>query len=102
MSRRSLAIVIAVVLAAAAMTGVSAAFWTGGGGGTGSAADATNLSGVTVIAVSVGDSPTSALLPGGSADVIVKVANTNGFPVTVTSIRRAQFNATNSPRRWTI
>jgi len=41
---------------------------------------------VTVEAVTVGDSPATTLLPGGSAEAVVKVANTNGFAVTVTSV----------------
>ena len=86
MTRRSLTVVTAAVLCTAAVSGVSAAFWPGGGSGTGSAGTATNLTGVTVQAVTVGDSPATTLLPGGSAEAIVKVANTNGFPVTVTSV----------------
>jgi hypothetical protein len=85
-TRRTVTVVTAAVLCTAAVSGISAAYWPGGGGGSGSVGAATNLTGVTVEAVTVGDSPATTLLPGGSAEAIVKVANTNGFPVTVTSV----------------
>ncbi len=49
-----------------------------GGGGTGS------LAPITVVAFTGGDSPAISLLPGGSSQVIVRVNNTNSFPVTLT------------------
>jgi hypothetical protein len=84
--RRTLTVATAAVLSTAAVSGVSVAYWPSGGSGVGAAGTATNLTGVTLEAVTVGDTPATTLLPGGSAEAIVKIANTNGFPVTVTSI----------------
>lgn len=86
MTRRSLTVVTAAVLCTAAVSGVCAAYWPGGGGGSATADTATNLTGVTVQAVTVGDSPATTLLPNGTAEAVVKVANSNSFPVTVTSV----------------
>ena len=87
MSRRPLVVISAAGLASAALSGVSLAYWTGLGSGGANASNATNLTGVALRSVTVGDIGSgSALIPGGSADVVVKVSNSNGFPVTVTSI----------------
>ena len=87
MKRRVLITVSAVGLGAAALSGVSLAYWTESGNSAGTAQSATNLSGVTVQSVAVSDFSTPGMLiPGGSADVVVKVANSNSFPVTITSI----------------
>jgi hypothetical protein len=40
----------------------------------------------TVQAFSGGDAPTSALIPGGTADVIVRINNPNSYSVTLTGI----------------
>lgn len=69
----------------AALTAVAVfAFWTTGGGG-GVSATGGSLQPVTVTAVIAGDAPTSWLLPGGSADVILRVDNHNTFAVTLTN-----------------
>jgi hypothetical protein len=87
--RRALTVVTAAVLGTAAVSGVSSAVWSASASGSGAGGAATNLTGVTVVSVAVGDTTATALLPGGSADAIVKVANTNSFPVTVTSVSPA-------------
>jgi hypothetical protein len=86
MSRRKLVVLTAAAIGTAAVTGVSVAYWTGGGSGVGNAGAAANLAGVTIVSVTAGDTPASSLLPGHPAEAIVKVANTNSFPVTITSV----------------
>ena len=77
----SLAGVLAVTLGA----GAAYAYWTSDGAGGGSAAAAT-MQTVTVDALIAGDNPQSALMPGGTADVIVRVTNPNPYPVQVYSL----------------
>lgn len=87
MRRRQVATVVtAAVLGTAAVSGVSAAVWSTSASGSGVGGSATNLTGVTVVSVAVGDTTATDLLPAGSAEAIVKVANSNSFPVTVTSV----------------
>ena len=86
MRRRISSVVTAAVLGAVAVSGVSAAVWSTSASGSGGGGSATNLTGVTVVSVSLGDTAATTLLPGGSAEAIVKVSNTNSFPVTVTSV----------------
>ena len=83
--RRLLFIVVPAGAIVGAMIAVAAfAFWTTGGGGAVTATGG-SLRPVTVTAVSAGDAPGSWLLPGGSADVILRVDNQNAFAVTLTS-----------------
>jgi hypothetical protein len=75
----------AAALAAGLGGGGAYAYFTSTGSGTGHATTG-SLVGVTVAALTGGDSPTTKLLPGGSADVILRVNNTNAFPVTLVSV----------------
>lgn len=54
-----------------------------------SSADLSMLQPVTVTALVGGDTPSSALLPGSSADVVLRVSNPNPQPVTLLSVTGA-------------
>jgi hypothetical protein len=74
----------ATIAAIAATSGVALAYWsaTGAGSGTNTAATMT----INVTGLQAGDSNQTSLLPGGSADVILRVNNPNAFSVQVSSI----------------
>lgn len=61
------------------------AYWTSGGGGSGSGTTG-QLQPVTVAAFVGGDATSSFLIPGGSADVILRLSNPNAFAVTLVSV----------------
>ena len=82
--RRSAAVVAAVGSGLVGIT-AAAAYFTAHGAGAGSATAGT-LQPVTVAATVGGDTPSSSLLPGGSADVILRVHNSNSFGVTLVSV----------------
>ncbi|MDT0168088.1 hypothetical protein [Pseudarthrobacter sp. BRE9] len=65
--------------------GTAYAYWTAGGTGSGSAAAGT-MQTVTVDALVAGDNPRTALIPGGSADVVLRLTNPNPYAVQVYSI----------------
>jgi hypothetical protein len=75
-------IAAAIALVVALGGGIAYAYWatTGSGSGTASAGTMT----ISVEAIAGGDSPTGTLIPGGSADAIVRVNNPNSFHVTLT------------------
>jgi hypothetical protein len=84
--RARLATLTGLVLAGVVGSGAARAFWTAGGAGA-SAAGTGTLQAVTVAAVVAGDTPSSALLPGGpAADVILRVHNPNSVSVQVYSV----------------
>jgi hypothetical protein len=62
---------------------VAFAWWTAGGSGSGYTR-AETASALTTVDVSA--STTAQLRPGGSSDVILRISNTNAYPVTVTDI----------------
>jgi hypothetical protein len=74
---------IAVVVALGG--GIAYAYWGTTGSGSGSAANGT-MQVVTVAAIVGGDAPGATLIPGGSADVILRVNNPNPYPVQVYSV----------------
>lgn len=78
------AAVVAALAAVLCGAGVAWAYWSSGGTGTGnaSAGDMT----INVTALQGGDNNQSAMLPGTSADVVLRVDNPNSFAVQVTSI----------------
>jgi hypothetical protein len=80
---------VAIAALAVAVLGIGAtvayAYWSSTGQGTGSAAGG-GLQPVTVTAFVSGDTPNSVLLPGGSADVILRIDNPNPFAVTLVSV----------------
>lgn len=80
-SRSLLAALVAVVLAGAG----AYAYTTAGGTGSGAAPTGTMLP-VTITALAGGDDPSSTLVPGGSADVLLRVNNPNAVPVRVFSV----------------
>jgi hypothetical protein len=84
-SRRLCIIFGLVCLVLGSAGGTAFAAWTslGSGSGTGSTGA---LAPVTVVAMVGGDTPTTALLPGGSSDVVLRVDNTNAYAVTLTAI----------------
>ncbi|TQJ38046.1 hypothetical protein FBY33_0031 [Arthrobacter sp. SLBN-112] len=69
----------------AAGAGSAYAFWTAGGTGTGTAAAGT-MQAVTVDALVAGDGPTATLVPGGTADVVLRFSNPNPYSVQVYSV----------------
>lgn len=73
------------VLSLAIGAGTAYAYWAseGSGGGSASAGD---MQTVTVDAFVPGDAPASALVPGGTADVVLRVTNPNPYPVQVYSV----------------
>jgi hypothetical protein len=78
--------VVASTLAALMTTcGVAFAYWALIGSGSASAASGA-FGPVTVAAFSGGDAPTSALAPGGSSDVVLRVNNANAFPIVLTAV----------------
>jgi hypothetical protein len=83
--RRFFTIVMPAAAVVAVTSGVAHALWLDGGSGSGSA-DAGNMLTVTVAAFIGGDSPSSTLYPGGTADVVLRVNNPNAFAVSVVSV----------------
>jgi hypothetical protein len=71
-----------IALAIAAGGGIAYAYWSATGSGNASAANGT-MQPVTVTAFVGGDTPNATLIPGGSADVILRVTNPNAYPVQV-------------------
>jgi hypothetical protein len=61
------------------------AYFRSSGSGSGAAATGT-LQPATLVALVTSDTPTSTLVPGGSADLILKVNNPNSFNVTLEGI----------------
>jgi hypothetical protein len=78
-------IVAAIGLVVALGGGVAYAYWTAHGSGSGNATNA-GMQAVTVEALIAGDNPASTLIPGGTADVVVRVANSNAYPVHIYSV----------------
>jgi hypothetical protein len=88
MTRRTLILLLAAIMGVAApCIGGRAAYgyFTSAGSGTGSGGTGT-LQAVTVTAFVGGDSPSSVLVPGASADVILRVNNPNASAVTLVSV----------------
>jgi len=65
--------------------GAAYAYWNTLGSGSATATVA-NISTVSVAAFTGGDAPTTALLPGGSSDVVLRLNNTNSYAVTLSAI----------------
>ncbi|MFJ4026621.1 hypothetical protein ACIPWF_06665 [Paenarthrobacter sp. NPDC089989] len=65
--------------------GSAYAYWATTGAGKGSATNGT-LQNVTVVALLGGDTPQNSLIPGGTADVIVRATNSNPYAVTVIGV----------------
>ncbi|UKA60000.1 hypothetical protein [Arthrobacter sp. FW306-2-2C-D06B] len=78
------AAVTAALLSLVLGVGSAYAYWSTIGIGSGSAA-AGDMQTVTVDALVAGDSPATTLVPGGSAEVIVRANNPNAFTVQVYS-----------------
>lgn len=70
-----------VLMSVSALAGIAAAVWSAVGSGSGSAAAGTTVA----VSLSPG-SPTTLIAPGGSADVVVTVANSNSAPVRIGSL----------------
>jgi hypothetical protein len=66
-------------------SGAAFAYWNGSGVGTASAATGT-MAAPSVVAFVGGDTPSGALLPGGTSDVIVRINNPNTYALTLTAI----------------
>jgi hypothetical protein len=82
---RGLGVFVGAVLALTAGLGSGAAFayWTTGGTGTGTALTATPQS-VTLVGAT--GNVSTKLVPGGTADLLIRLSNPNSFPVTITGI----------------
>lgn len=76
---------LAGALTLALGTAAAYAYWTTSGSASGSAA-AGDMQTVTVDALVPGDGPASTLIPGGTADVVLRVTNPNPYPVQVYSV----------------
>lgn len=72
-------------LLATAGAGTAYAYWTGTGSGSGSATAGT-MQAVTIDVLVAGDNPKTALIPGGSADVVLRLTNPNPYPVQVYNV----------------
>jgi hypothetical protein len=79
------AVVGAILLVLGIGSGVAYAYWSASGQGSG-ATSAGTLQPVTVTALVGGDTPSSSLLPGTSADVVLRIDNPNAFTVTLVSV----------------
>ena len=75
----------AVALCLLAGGGTAYAYWATTGAGSGAAAAAT-MQAVTVDAFVAGDSNRTSLVPGGSADVVLRTSNPNAFAVQLYSV----------------
>jgi hypothetical protein len=73
------------VLSLAIGAGTAYAYWASDGSGGGSAG-AGDMETVTVEALVQGDTPASTLIPGGTADVVLRVKNPNPYSVQVYSV----------------
>ncbi len=72
-----------------ALTGTAWGYWSAGGAGASSPRTG-SMQAVSIAALTGGDAPGSSLLPGApAADVILRMANPNAFPVHVASIASA-------------
>lgn len=80
-----LAVLVGLCVLGVIGAGTSKVYWTATGSGPGSGT-AQTMSTVTVAAFVGGDTPSSTLVPGGSADVILRVNNPNSVPVQVYSV----------------
>ena len=77
--------VLTGVLSLAIGAGTAYAFWAADGSGSGSAG-AGDMQTVTVDALVPGDDPASTLIPGGTADVVLRVRNPNPYAVQLYSV----------------
>ncbi len=87
MRRRSLVALLVAAVALALVGSPAFAFFTGSGSGAGGGATGT-LQPVTVVAATVG-SPSSALLPGSNADLLLRLTNPNSYSVVLVSVAQA-------------
>ncbi len=83
--RRRVLLVAAVVALVLSIGAGASAYLSASGSGSGSASTG-SMQTVTVTAVTGGDAPSNTLLPGGSADVILRVDNPNAYAVALTSV----------------
>ena len=77
--------VLTGVLSLAIGAGTAYALWAADGSGSGSAG-AGDMQTVTVDALVPGDDPASTLIPGGTADVVLRVTNPNPYSVQVYNV----------------
>jgi len=77
--------ICSVVLTALLASGAAYAYTTAGGTGTGSGTTGV-MQQVTIAAFTSGDAPGSTLVPGGTADVSLRVDNPNPVPVRIFSV----------------
>ena len=88
--RRAHRLPVAVLGAVALLVGLGAgsayAYFTSRGSGTG-ASNAGNPLSVTVVAATA--TPSTNLLPGGSADLVIQLTNPNSYPVTLVAISQS-------------
>jgi hypothetical protein len=76
---------VAVCLALGVATTAAFAYWRAFGSGSASAVTGT-LGTPTIQALTGGDTPSTALLPGGTSDVVLRVNNPNSYTLTITGI----------------
>jgi hypothetical protein len=83
-TRRALIVVASLVAALIAGAGSAMAYWATAGSGTGTGTTGTMT--VKVVALQAGDSNATTLIPGGTADAIIRVQNPNAFAIHVSAI----------------
>lgn len=76
---------LAVMVASGFGAGAAYAYFTGSSSGAGSGTTNT-LAAVTAVSFQGGDAVTTPLLPGGTGDVIMRVLNSNSYPVTLVGV----------------
>lgn len=83
---RALIVIAAVLAAFTVSAGAAWAYFTTTGHGSGAATTGT----MTIrLEATTGDTPSTTLYPGGSADVVVHINNPNGFTVKLTDLVKA-------------
>lgn len=86
---RAFETMVALMVSAAFALGATSvyAYWSAAPGYGSAVAATATMQPVVVSALTGGDAPTSTLIPGGSADVILRVTNPNPAPVQVYSVQ---------------
>jgi hypothetical protein len=89
---KRITVVLATVAAVVAVGwggGAAFGYWTSHGAGTAVVATAAGPAAVHVIAVTGGNTPSTSLIPGQTADLVIELNNPNAYPVTIVSIAQS-------------
>jgi hypothetical protein len=80
--RHLIPVLLAGAIASCLSAGVAAAYWTATGEGSGSTGTAT----MTAVATVEPSTPLTSLSPGQTADLVLRLTNSNGYPVKLYSV----------------